>query len=428
MIRALLSTALLAATTAASAQEGFDPLDTSRLLRAETRAAAANADIEAARRTNAAALALQPGQPGLLSNAVILAGMAGDAEGRIAALEAIARAGLVFDLDALDALETLRAAAPDRMEAVAARLSANGAPKGRAERLATIALPDALIEALEIDIETERLFLGGVAERAIWVVEHGSQEPRLFADAGDGLRSVFGLAVDSRNRLLYATTGTVPQTPLGEGEAPDTALLAFDLVTGDLMVRHEIEGAGQLSGLTVRDGIVYVGDSGADRVYRLTGPLADLEILAEDTRFASLQGVVAAAGSVWIADYALGLWRIDPGTGEARLARTPASGESLVGLDALAVGPDGAIYAVRNGAAPMGVLRITLDGEGRLADAEPVLTSHAAFGAHGEPTSLQIADGRAFLLANAQWALFPEDGSAPEAAREPAVVLTWPVE
>lgn len=431
MIKALLAAPLLALSAIAAAQEepaGFNPLDTSRLLRAETRAAAGAGDYETARRTNLAALALQPGHPGLLANAVLIAGMAGDAEGQIAALDAIARAGLVFDIESLGTLAALRAAAPDRIESVSARLSANAAPAGAAERLATVDLRDALLEAVEIDIETERLFLGGVAQRAIWVVEHGRNEPRVFADAEDGLYSVFGLAVDSRNRLLYAATGIVPQTPLEEGELPGTALLAFDLVTGDLMVRHEIDGAHRIADVSVRDGIVHASDAEGRRVYRLTGPLAELEVFAQDDRFASLQGVAVTAGSVWVADYASGLWRIDPATGIARLARVPASGESLIGLDGLAVGPEGAIYAVRNGAAPMGVLKITLDAEGRVADAEPVLTGHPAFAENTEPTTLQIADGRAFLLANAQWGLFPEGGSDPAGERAPTVILTWPAD
>lgn len=433
MIKALLAAPLLlltlsAATAAQEEASGFNPLDTSRLLRAETRAAAGEEDFEAARRTNDAALALQPGHPGLLANALLIGGFTGDVEAQFRALERMALAGLAFEIAArFDGADALREADPARYDALAERFETNAAPRGRAERLATIDLSDALVEAVEIDIETERLYLGGVAERAIWVVEHGGDEPRVFADAEDGLYSVFGLAVDPRYRLLYAATGVVPQTPLEEGEAPGTALLAFDLVTGDLMVRHEIEGAVRIADLTVRDGIVYASDAEGRRVYRLTDPLADLEVFAQDDRFASLQGVAVTAGSVWVADYASGLWRIDPRTGTVRLARTPASGESLIGLDGLAVGPEGAIYAVRNGAAPAGVLKITLDEEGRLADAEPVLTGHRAF-AGGEPTTLQIADGRAFLLANAQWALFAGDGSQPEAGRGPTAILTWPVE
>ncbi len=232
--------------------------------------------------------------------------------------------------------------------------------------------------------------------------------------------------MDSRNRLLYAASGVVPQTPLAEGEAPGTALFAFDLMTGELMVRHEIEGAGRISDITVRDGIVYVSDTGAGRVYRLENPLAELEVIAEDPRFASLQGLVVTAGAVYVADYPLGLWRIDPETGAARLVKAPA--QSLIGIDGMAMAPDGSIHAVRNGAAPMGVLRLVLDREGNIETAEPVLSGHSAFAEHTEPTTLQIADGRAFLLANAQWPLFPEDGSEPRAARMPITVLTWRVD
>lgn len=428
MIQTLLSVSLLLAGASAAAQDTapFNPVDASRDLRAETRASAGGGDFTMARRTNGAALVLQPGHPGLLNNAVILAGMAGDLPAQLDALAAIADAGLLFDPAALDTAEALRTLDAGRFAGIEARLAANAAPEGSAERLVTVALADSLIEAVEIDIETERLFLGGIADRTIHVLEHGSDRPRVFADASDGLWSVSALAVDSRNRLLYAASGVVPQTPLGEGEAPGTALFAFDLVTGDLMVRHEIEGAGRIADLTVRDGIVYASDGEAPRVYRLDGPLAELEVLAEDARFSSLQGLVVTSGAVYVADYGLGVWRIDPAAGTARLAASPA--ESLIGLDALALAPDGSIFAVRNGAAPMGVLRLTLDRDGDIETAGPVLTGHPAFAENTEPTTLQIADGRAFLLANAQWALFPVDGSTPEAERQPVTILTWRVD
>ncbi|WP_270373770.1 hypothetical protein [Marinicauda sp. Alg238-R41] len=425
---ALLLALSFVAQPAAGAQSEEAPagvLDLSRDLRDVTREVAGQSDLVLARRSNEAALALQPGHPGLLNNALLLSGMAGDLEGQLQALERIAQAGLAFDLNGLDTLAQLQETAPVRLAAIRSRLDRHATAQGRAETLLTVPLADSLIEAIAVDIETERVFLGGVADRTVYVFEHGSSEPQVFAGPEDGLYSVFALAIDGRNRLLYVASGSLPQTPLRDGEAPGTALFAFDLMTGGLMTRHEIEGAGRITDVTVRDGVVYAVDGGANRVYRLRGPLAEPETVATHPHFGSLQGIVVTGGAIWVADYAMGLWRIDPDTGRAQLV--PAPQASLIGLDGLATGPDGTIYAVRNGAEPMGVFRIAVE-RGSIRSVEPELTLHPAFGEHGEPTTLNIENNRAFLVANAQWSLFPETRDpAAESSRVPPVVLTWPV-
>lgn len=412
-------------------QDGEAPLhlfEQSRELRAETRAAFGRQDWGTAQRTNRAALALQPGHPVMLRNQVLIESASGSDANLFIALEDLANAGLPFNLDQLERSEDLQTLDGSRYSALVDRFAANASPFGEAEIHVNANLPSNLVEGLAVDIETERVFLGSISDRAIYVFDHGSDEPEVFANERDGLWSVFGLAVDARNRVLYAASGVVPQTPMDDDEAPGTAIFVFDLGSGRRVARHTIEGAGRISDFTVRDGVVYASDAEAPRIYRLNGPQGQLEVFAEDPRFASLQGVAVTGGAVWVADYALGLWRINPVDGTAILASSSFIGESLIGLDGLATGLDGTIYAVRNGVDPKGVLKLDLDAAGHLMGAERVLTRHPAFGEHGEPTLLHILDGRAFLMANAQWPLFPEDGSVPDEARENPVVLTWRVE
>lgn len=422
---------MTALTTGSASAQSADPVnlfEQSRNLRAETREAAAREDWGTAQRTNRAALALQPGHPIMLGNQVLIESASGSDENLLLALEELAASGLGFDLEGLDRADDLQATAPERFAELTARLAANAAPVGTADIHVQADLSDILIEGVAVDIETERVFLGSVSDRRIYVFEHGSNDPEVFADERDGLWSVFGLAVDARNRVLYAASGVVPQTPMDDDEEPGTAIFVFDLGSGRRIAQHTIDGAGRIADFTVRDGVVYASDAENARVYRLNGPQGRLQVFAEDARFASLQGVAVTGGAVWVADYAQGLWRIDPVDGAATLASLPLTGESLIGLDGLATGLDGTIYAVRNGVNPHGVLKLDLDPEGHLIKAEPILTQHPAFGDHGEPTLLHILDGRAFLMANAQWSLFPEDGSEPEAERSSPVVLTWRVE
>lgn len=400
-------------------------LDTSRALREEMRAAAQIEDFETARRLNNAALSIQPGHLSLMNNAVLLAGFAGDTEGQFEALERLAQAGLAYDLDRyVRNLPELEAAAPERVESLRALFDANAAAVGQARLVGSPPLGDALIEALAVDNETERLYLGGVAERRIYRVEaFAPTEFEVFAGEDDPIGSIFGLAADRRHGRLYAVEGVVPQTPVAEGETPGTALLALDLETGELIERYTIEGAARMGDLTVRDGVVFVSDADAGRIYRLDGPRGELELYAEDTRFASLQGLAQARGALWVVDYALGLWRIDPVTRHAHLQPSPASA-SLIGLDGLIADRLGRLFVVRNGAAPTGVFELVFDDQNQLVGMEPVLTGDERI---GEPTTVRVSDGRLFVNADAPWDQFPEDGTAPEAPRRTPQILAVPI-
>jgi hypothetical protein len=73
--------------------------------------------------------------------------------------------------------------------------------------------------------------------------------------------------------------------------------------------------------------------------------------------------------------------------------------------------------------APHAVFAIDLaeDGLG-IAGTEILVRNHPDF---GEPTLVDVQDDRVFFVANAPWALWPEDGSGPTEAVPPLVVLEY---
>ncbi|RKQ96000.1 NHL repeat-containing protein [Maricaulis maris] len=379
-------------------------------------------DTESARRLMQAALDLKPAHPAVLRALVTIATRAGRADDGFEALDNIVAAGLTFE-PAAETITLLEAADNDRLTAVRAALTANAAPTGSGEIIARIDRPDALIEGVAVDIETDRIFASSVAQREILMLEpFARDEPIVFADREDGLWSVFGLFVDDRTRMLWAASGTVDQTPLDEGEEGGTALFAFDLMTGELYRRYTIDGAVQMADFVVRDGTAYVSDSQAPRVYRLDSVSGDLEVLSEDPRFVSLQGVALARGALYVADYSMGIWRIDLTDGSASLVR--ASEISLIGIDGLRQTRDGRLVAVRNGARPHQVMAIDLDPTGvEVANIEVLLRGHPAMSGETEPTLVDLADGRAWLVANAAWPLFPADGSEPAETRPSTAIV-----
>lgn len=418
---ALAACCLTSAPLLAQDDAPFSLQEAATELAAEAGRAAEAEDWEAARRALEGALALKPQHPAYLGGLVRIGLNTGDTELIFDALERMADAGIAVTLSNLgDADESLRVMQPDRYAALDAAMARLRSPAGQAEREATIAY-DGLIEGLAMDIETDRLFLSSVTGREVLLIEPFDRETySVFADAGDGLYSVFGMAVDSRNRVLWVTTGVLPQTGLPEGETGETALVALDLITGDVYRRYTIEGAERMADIAVRDGIVYVTDSGANRIYRLQTLNSDLELLSDDPRFASLQGLALAQGGLYVADYALGLWRIDLDDGAATLVRSGS--ESLIGIDGLGATRDGErLIAVRNGMNPHQVFAIDFEARGHVVSGtEVLLRGHADF---GEPTLLDVEDGRVWLVANSPWGLFPDDGTGPTESVDPLVVL-----
>jgi hypothetical protein len=378
-------------------------------------------DFEAARRMLEAALDLKPGHPAILGGLFRIAMYAGRPDDAFNVLERLADAGLGYDT--AEAATILREADAERFAAIERRFTANLAPAGHAERAAVIDRPDALIEGIAVDIETDRIFLSSVADREILLLEpFARNEPIVFADRSDGLWSVFGIAVDDRSRMVWATSGVVPQTPMAEDEQAGTALFAFDLITGDLYRRFQIEGAERLGDFVVRDGIVYVSDAAGPRIYVLDSISGQLRLLVEDPRFVSLQGLALAHGALYAADYAMGIWRID--LGDHSVSQVRAGADSLIGIDGFLNTRDGRLIAVRNGVAPHQVMAINLDADGRAVEhVEIILRGHADMAGDTEPTLIDLADGRGWLIANAAWPLFPEDGSLPDEPRPATVIL-----
>ena len=378
-------------------------------------------DFEGARRMLEAALDLKPGHPAILRGLYRVATSAERPLDALEVLERMADAGLGYDTANENA--ALAGADAARLAAVRTRFAVNLAAAGHAERAARIDRPGALIEGVAVDIETDRIFLSSVANREILMLEpFAPNDPVVFADREDGLWSVFGIAVDDRSRMVWAASGVVPQTPLEADEATGTALFAFDMTTGDLYRRYEIDGAERLADFVVRDGIVYVSDAGAPRIYVLNSTSSQLEVLVEDPRFVSLQGLALAHGALYAADYAMGIWRID--LGDHSVSQVRPGDESLIGIDGFLNTREGRLIAVRNGVTPHQVMAIDLDATGRaVANVDIILRGHSDMAGETEPTLIDLADGRGWLVANAAWPLFPEDGSVPDTPRPATIIL-----
>ncbi len=225
---------------------------------------------------------------------------------------------------------------------------------------------------------------------------------RAFAHAGMG---VFALGVDPKHRLLWSTAGWVPQCEICRIEDKGkSALIAYDLKTGDEKHRVESPIGGVLGDMVVSSGgDVYVTNNSGGAVYRMLAGTLKLERLDEAGEFPSPQTPALSADgkTLYVADYRRGIAALDLGTKAVRWLK-PGPGVIVSGIDGLYVWRN-SFVAVQNGVTPVRIVKFARD----LSKQEVLETKWKGF---GEPTHGAIVGNEFCFLANTGWDAFEEDG------------------
>ena len=321
----------------------------------------------------------------------------------VSVLERVASMGLTYPAEKDFPHESFAAATR--------RFAQNAKPVGTARHELTIERLGLIPEGMAFD--GKRLFVSSVRMKTIYA---GDQ---VFATAPWG---VFGMAVDRKRGVLWATTTALPQVedfrPEDKGKS---ALLKISLRDGrTLATLPAPEGEHHFGDVAVAsDGAVYVSDSASPAIYRVE---AEQLVPFVKGPFRSLQGLAIAGEKLYVADYSHGLFAIDRRTLDVIPLRVPENVTTL-GIDGLNVVDERTLVATQNGTIPNRIIRIRLT-PGGLAVAS-VDTLAANLDGMGDPTLGVVANGRFFFNANGQWDLFSEDGkiSDPLRLRE-AVVLS----
>ncbi|MBI2812960.1 MAG: tetratricopeptide repeat protein [Opitutae bacterium] len=342
------------------------------------------------------------------------------------ALDTLAAMGLVIPIAADAAFEPLRADA--RFPAAAAAFAANAQPQGHADETAWATTDvTGIIESVAIHPRTLESFFGDVHNRCIWyrdVSGPGGVLKKFSADS-DGLLGVFALKFSADGQTLWASSSALAEmagyTSADKGRG---FLAAYDLGTRKLTGTYPLpeNDQGHVLGdfAIAADGAIYVSDSTAPIIWRLAPGGKQLEKWLENRDFASLQGLAFSADgrSLIVADYASGLWRIDPAS--RKPARLPApAGSTLFGIDGLYAAPGGFV-AVQGGVNPPRIIRIACDDEGTPGKVEVLLSGHPAM---TDPSLGQVINGHFDFIGNSGWALFDDPKAAP-AARDVVILRT----
>lgn len=283
-------------------------------------------------------------------------------------------------------------------------------------RIALPVLPDStlLIEDVAFDTRSTTWYLSSVHQRRILAIGPDGRIRDFVPAGGDGLWAAFAMALDTARNRLWVTTAATPEglhTP--RSDLGRTAVLGFDLATGALTDRYELERDSAARALAdialMEDGSLVVSDSRGGGLYALHPGTPGLEPIVPRGTFRSPQGPagIPGTGDVLVADYSRGLARVTRATGAVRWLEGP-EGFVLKGIDGIQL-RGRSLIVVQNGVRPNRVARLELDPEfSRILSADVLETGTVPL---SEPTHGTWVGGDFVFIASSGWAAMREDGS-----------------
>jgi sugar lactone lactonase YvrE len=403
----------------------LDPVLASRAAYREAVAAYEARDFPAFLRHAKDASRLRPTHGGAVYALASAHALLGDTAGAIAALDRFAALGYTADVAAdsdFASLTHVKAFAEVRR-----RLERNATPIAPGRRAFSLPERDLLTEGVAYDPKTRAFFVGSVRRRKILRVDPRGRVAEFAAPAAGGLWAPLGMRVDPARRALWVASTAVPQmTGYQPADSLRGGLFRFDLGTGALTGRFPAPDDGRAHALgdviVARNGDAYTTDSRSPAIYRVPAGGDTLESFVESPLLLSAQGLAldAAERTLYVADYARGLLRIDLATRKVSPVPAPDSVVAL-GIDGLYL-VQGALVGIQNGVTPHRVARFVLDASGTRVVSASVL--ERARPDYAEPTLGVVVGDALFYVANSQWEQFGDDGGieAPEKLRPPLVL------
>jgi 1,4-alpha-glucan branching enzyme len=389
-------------------------------------AAYESGNLEAYLTELARADSLIPGQPGLARRLAGGAARLGHLDEAAAWITRYAAYEVRFDLDSDPDLESIRSRA--EYLAAKARIADLDTPVGGGTPAAELPERALLTEGIAWDEASGRFFISSVHRRKIVTVNRNREYGHFAPAEGESLFAPLAVLVDGDRRGLWVTTTAMPEM-VGFDTTMDgrAELKLLDLDSGRIRGTWAVPDTGRDHNLNdvamTGRGELYLSDARSGAIYHLESEeVSSMTIFQPRGTFQSPQGLAVSAGdaALYVADYGLGLFRIDLKTGVIDQVEYP-NGASLMGIDGLIAIPGGLI-AIQNGIAPHRVVRLTLDAAGRRVTRHLVLDrEHPLF---DEPTLGVVVGDELFYNARSQWGrIRPGGGFPPPDSLDPHLIL-----
>lgn len=345
--------------------------------------------------------------------------MLGNKDGALAGLTVYSKSGLTF-ADPAVAPEFVSLKNSPEFEAILSRVKSARLAVSASKPFLTLPEPDLIAEDIAYDSRGGKFYISSVRHSKILSMDkHGAS-----AEFAHGAWPILALGVDSKRRILWASTVAMPQgVGYRKEEEGRSALLKYSLDTGALLKRYDLTGETKhaLGDMTVSaSGDVFVSD-GEGAVYRVDHGRDALDILVGTGVFHSPQTPALSADGRWllVPDYSRGIGIVDLATRAVRLLEHPKE-LSLGGIDGMYLAGR-TLIAIQNGTAPERLIRMTLD-----ASLERVLeweTIEANWPGLGDPTHGVVVGEQFYFIAHSGWDRMTDDGTVkPGASFEAASI------
>ena len=281
-------------------------------------------------------------------------------------------------------------------------------PMAVSEVAFTINQNDLLTEGVAFDLVDKSFYVSSVHKRKIVKYDAKGKQTDFVREAQDGIWSVFGLKVDSKNRLLYACSGTLKQTSgIDSTEFGKSGLFIYDLTNGKLINKIILTDEKQhlLGDLAIGpNGEVFTTDSDANIIYKLSSDGKNLEGFYSSKDFRSLQGIAFAndGRNLFVADYSTGIHKINLESKEKTILEYPKN-LCVLGIDGLYF-HNNSLIGIQNGIRPYRVIKMNLNAAQDKIESWEILESNNPL--YNEPTLGVITGDYFYYIANSQWESF----------------------
>lgn len=296
---------------------------------------------------------------------------------------------------------------------IVANLQVNAKPFGEGKVAFTLPKGDYLFDALAWDAKNKQLLVGNARDGKVFRVdEHGKLSDFITANAENGLWAVTALAVDAAHNKLYVASASTPAFHgFNADNANKSGISAFDLASGKLLNSYSlarVPGADVIVSLVVsQDGQVYAADGPRRNVYKLDS--GALKTIVTNPKLTNISALALAddGRTLYLADYALGIFGYDLTKAEAFEPRYDSAKLVLGGIVGM-YWYDGTLAVIQNGMQPKRAMRLQLSKDGRtISGAMPLDVAQASFVDLG---SGAVAGDKLYFVANRQDALYDAHG------------------
>ncbi|MDB6095396.1 MAG: Tetratricopeptide 2 repeat protein [Verrucomicrobia bacterium] len=359
------------------------------------------------------ALRLRPDSPRYLYDLAGAYALMGRTAEAFDALRRLIALGVVMPLEEGTDLAPLRKLPP--FKGIRVSMHKNSRPRGAAGPLFDLNDRTGIIEGIAYRTTTQDYLLSDVHEHCIWRSLPDGTIKR-FTAPDTQLLGVFKLLADEPHGLLWASTSARPEMEGYTAELKGRSeLVSLQLASGKVIRRYPlpVDGRDHCLGdfIAAPDGTIYVTDSVAPIIWRLSPGQAQLEKFIESNDFKSLQGIgfLANRTKLVVTDYPNGISVIDLKSKQITPVPPPPR-TTFLGLDGFMVEGD-TLFAVQNGVNPERIVRLkfapTFD---RVLKTDVLASGQENF---ADLAQFTMVDGWIMVVTRSGWADFEDAQGQP---------------